>query len=623
MAQLKDMKFTMMAIAAAIILLAVYAVTNVSEETVPAECQDPDYASANPEECSPPSEPESGSGDRKDDWEYSAKSNEYDSFGTRVSKTVLNTGVAFYATDSAESIGFATGGAKDVNNFRENVKNDFLPLPTDITYEGLYYDYFFDTGEAEECEKLFCPSYSYALSKDPFSEEDEYYLQVGLNSGIKESDFERKKLNLVIVLDVSGSMSSSFDRYYYDQFGRPELRGGLEDENADAAKSKMQVASEAVVGLLDHLNEDDRFGMVMFDNTDYLGKPLNLVGETDMDAIKGHILELSPQGGTNFEAGYKGGTKLFAEFLEADSEEYENRIIFLTDAMPNIGSITEEGLFGMTERNADDGIYTTFIGIGIDFNTELIEAITKIRGANYYSVHSAKEFKTRMDDEFEYMVTPLVFNLVLKLESDGFEIEKVYGSPEANEATGEIMKVNTLFPSKREDGETRGGIVILKLKKTGSDESLTLTTSYEDRAGNSDGDDATIELPSVTSDHYDNAGIRKGILLARYVNLMRNWVDDERESYTEKRSVPRIAFHETGIIIPPDREYPQLNQWERQSIPLQVSEEYRKFISDFKDYFEEEADAIGDTSLSKETEVMEKLAGLRVNDPEIVERWVK
>ena len=157
--------------------------------------------------------------------------------------------------------------------------------------------------------------------------------------------------------------------------------------------------------------------MVLFDNTDYLGKPLNKVGETDMEAIKGHVLELQPRGGTNFEAGYRGGTKLFAEFLDADSEEYENRIIFLTDAMPNIGSRSEEGLLGMTDGNADDGIYTTFIGIGVDFNTELIEAITKIRGANYYSVHSAKEFKTRMDDEFEYMVTPLVFNLVLELEA--------------------------------------------------------------------------------------------------------------------------------------------------------------------------------------------------------------
>ncbi|MCK5283425.1 MAG: VWA domain-containing protein [Nanoarchaeota archaeon] len=505
----------------------------------------------------------------------------------------------------SDSIGFSVGGAKDIDNFRKNIENDYLPLPTDITYEGLYYDYFFDTGETEVCQKLFCPSYNYALSKDPLSKEDEYYLQVGLNSGIKESDFKRKKLNLVIVLDISGSMSSPFNRYHYDQFSNRELREEEEDE--DAGKSKMKIASKAVVGLLDHLNEGDRFGMVLFESGDYLGKPLNDVGETNMNAIKGHILELAPRGGTNFEAGYIGGTKLFEEFLDVDPEEYENRIIFLTDAMPNIGSTSEKGLLGMTKANADNKIYTTFIGIGVDFNTELIDYITKIRGANYYSVHSAKDFKTRMDDEFEYMVTPLVFNLLLKLDAPGFEIEKVYGSPEANEATGEIMKVNTLFPSKKEDGQTKGGIVILKLKKIGTDNSLKLTTNYEDRSGKTEGDEMQINLPSVISDYYDNTGIRKGILLARYVNVIRNWIDDERDSYQQKKPIVPMITYEKGIVIPPDVETPILGRWERQSIPLQVSDEYKSIIGDFKDYFESESQAIGDDTLAQEVDIMEKL----------------
>ena len=33
------------------------------------------------------------------------------------------------------------------------------------------------------------------------------------------ADFQRRQLNLVILLDVSGSMYAPFDTYYYDQFG--------------------------------------------------------------------------------------------------------------------------------------------------------------------------------------------------------------------------------------------------------------------------------------------------------------------------------------------------------------------------------------------------------------------
>lgn len=41
---------------------------------------------------------------------------------------------------------------------------------------------------------------------------------VGLDSGIQASEFKRKRLNIVILLDVSGSMGSPFDTYYYVRF---------------------------------------------------------------------------------------------------------------------------------------------------------------------------------------------------------------------------------------------------------------------------------------------------------------------------------------------------------------------------------------------------------------------
>ena len=148
-----------------------------------------------------------------------------------------------------------------INNFRENIKNGYFPISTDITYNGLFYDYIFDTGAKEESKELFSPSYSTAISKDPISNKNEIYMTVGLNSNIKQSDFKRKKLNLTVVLDISGSMSSGFNSYYYDQF-----TGKKQENNEDSTKTKMQIANESVNVLLDQLNDDDRFGMVLFDD---------------------------------------------------------------------------------------------------------------------------------------------------------------------------------------------------------------------------------------------------------------------------------------------------------------------------------------------------------------------
>ena len=506
------------------------------------------------------------------------------------------------ALAAAPSVGFSTGGAKDINNFRENIKQNYLPLPTDITYEGLFYDYYFDTGQAKECNKLFCPSYSYAISRDPFSKEPQYYLSVGLNSGI--TDFKRKKLNLVVVLDYSGSMGSSFDNYYYDRFGN---QVNLSD-NEDSGKTKMEIADKAVVSLLDHLNADDRFGMVIFSDDAFVEDPLTSVGDKNLGMLKDQILKIREDGSTNMEAGMRRANKLIARYLDADPSEYENRIIFLTDAMPNIGETGEDDLSQILEDNAAHRIYTTFIGIGVDFNTELVDQITKIRGANYYSVHSAKEFKQRMDDEFDYMVTPLVFDLRLNLDAPGYSIEKVYGSPEADEATGELMKVNTLFPSKTEEGAVKGGIVLVKLKKLSQesnpsrDSSMKLKVSYTDRNGVQDSDEAVVNLQGKEPDYYQNSGIRKAIILSRYADLLKDWTLDERKALEKGESVVPVVTIENGIVVPVI-----LGEWERQSLPLQVSEPYRKLFFVFSSYFGDEKAAIGDDTLQQEQDILDKL----------------
>ncbi len=190
------------------------------------------------------------------------------------------------APAASPSIGLSTGGAKDINNFRENIEKGYLPLPTDVTYEGLYYDYYFETGQAKECKKLFCPSYSYAVSKDPLSAEPQYYLSVGLNSGVQ--DFQRKKLNLVVVLDFSGSMGSPFDKYYYDRFGkRVELQEDV------SGKTKMQIADESVIALLGHLKDDDRFGLVVFSDDAFLVDPLTQMEDKNRDLLEKRILKIN------------------------------------------------------------------------------------------------------------------------------------------------------------------------------------------------------------------------------------------------------------------------------------------------------------------------------------------
>ena len=548
-----------------------------------------------------------------DDWEYNATSTMLDTSrrmpiqgNIKMANRVPMAMSAPAPMVKRKSIGLSVGGAKDTNNFKANIENGYLPKLDSITYEGQFYNHYFDTGIGSgECKALFCPSYASAKRLNAYTDDEEYFLSVGLNSGIQEGDFKRKKLNLVVVLDISGSMGSKFNAYHYDNMGKKITNNDKVD------KTKMTIANESIVAMLSHLNDDDRVGIALFDHNAYKAKALNRVGDTDKLAIRNHILELKQRGGTNWSAGYKEGLKLFDE-VDLNSE-YENRIIFLTDAMPNRGELSKDKLFGMAKEASKKGINTTFIGIGVDFNNDLVEYVSKTKGANYFSVHSSKEFAKLLDKEFDYMVTPLVYDLELKLSNSMYEIEAVYGSPESNLATGQIMKVNTLFPSHNDGTATKGGVVLLKLKKNiymASSDKLTLDVSYTDVNGNSFSNSQKVSFKNKST-YYDNIGIRKAILVSDYVTVMKNWLIDARAACNDKVSWVNqqpIEIQKRCMTYPPLRpEYPRVATWERKSCKLKVSAGYKKFFQLFRKMYLKEMKILGDESLNKELNVLNLL----------------
>eukprot|EP01084_Bolivina_argentea_P216020 366935_1 len=354
--------------------------------------------------------------------------------------------------------------------------------------------------------------------------------------------------------------------------------------DAHGVYTKLDVAKDAIIGLFKHLNNKDRIGVVTFDHESNVINRLQLIEELNMDALSRKIKKLHQRGSTNMEAGYIEGTRLFTQF----DSKYENRIIFLTDAMVNTGTVYKHDLLSLTRTNADERIYTTFIGIGINFNSDLIEFITKTRGGNYYSVNSCKEFLRRMDDEFEFMVTPLVFDMTLSLKStrNMYTIDKIYGSPDADKSSGHIMKINTLFPSApNDDAEIKGGIILLKLKlnKTNSNNDrniakLRILVNYEDNYGVKHENFVSVIFTPLDTDTgiFDNNGIRKAVLLTQYVNIIKEWIDVQSNAIINEKPMNPIA-------------------------------EYKDKLTRFLLHFKNEIKQIGDETLQKEVEILEKL----------------
>jgi Ca-activated chloride channel family protein len=477
---------------------------------------------------------------------------------------------------SAETVGLSAGGAKDIGNFRENVENGYTPQPEAVSDEGLFYDYYFETGERGETDALFAPRYGAAVSDHPITGETEQYLSVGLDSTLSVEEFERPRLDLVAVLDVSGSMDSQFDEYYYDEHGR--------QQSVDTdGETKLEAATEALCALTEQLHAEDRLGVVLYNHRAHVAKPLRDVGATDMPAIRRHIREIAAGGSTNLADGFEAAVDMLIE--EMPDPRVERRVVFMTDMMPNTGT-TDDG--ALTELFADavtDGIHTTFVGMGLDANADLAEALSGIRGANHYFVHSGAEFERRLGDEFDYMVSPLVYDLTLELDGDGHEVVAVHGSPSADPQTGCLLHVGTLFPSAKEDGEARGGVVLVRLADAADD--LELVASWTERGGGEHVERVRVDLPAAP-ETYAHDGVQKAVALSRYARELRAWAG----------TVHDRAETATGVddwLLPDQR-----GEHERESVPLVVPESHADRLATMRAYLDGEMDAVGDEALKQE-----------------------
>jgi len=522
------------------------------------------------------------------------------------------------ATGSAtENLGLQVGGKKGFDNFCANIKAGYTPLPESISYEGVFYEHYFDISSDEECPEIMCPVLR-GMNRD-----DKKIVAYGLKSGVKVADYKRPHLNLVVVLDISGSMNGMIDAYYYDL---PHLTGPVQDCKREAVFGKegqrvpkIEVAKDVLIGLIEKLEPTDRFGLVLFESQAYVAKPLRLVGATDIEAIKKHIKEdIMPLGGTNFEAGILKAIEVLKAVPkdEVHGPEWETRVLIITDAMPNLGDFSAHGLGRYIKGLAEKHIHTTVVGVGVDFNYRLMDIMNDIEGGNIFSVKSADEFKKLLNEEFEYVFFPLYYDLYATLDMPGYYISRVIGSdlPEGS-ATKYVIRVKTLFPAKTTEEGGKGSIVLVVMEPVQDETAragwLKSTVSLRDRAWNlyrkrwHFREDEVFASPP----HPD---LEKAVILVEFVDLMKEWTDYVRkfgcrdvkdgmgDDSSEKKDDWQYNRNQIrrGFVGSP---------WEQTSVALcvpslyvpQIKEVYRKMTDWEKRH--------GKTEFSKEKEVLELL----------------
>lgn len=247
----------------------------------------------------------------------------------------------------------------------------------------------------------------------PEGESGKVYMRVGLEGLPYEDETDRPPVNVVLVIDKSGSM-----------------RG-----------ERIAQAREAAMMAVDRLEKGDVLGVVAYSHKVEVLAPAGRL--RNAETIRDDILRLRADGRTALYAGVKEGLRQLREFRDPYAI---NRIILLSDGMANVGPSTPAELEELGRDAAKDSISVTTIGLGLGYNEDLMTRLALASDGNHAFVEHPADLVRIFDREFGDVLSAVGGDVDVEIECpDGFYPMRVLGREAKIEGQKVKFKLNQLY----------------------------------------------------------------------------------------------------------------------------------------------------------------------------------
>lgn len=419
-----------------------------STEAAAGECAPADYNEAAADECAP-----------ADNADFEQNDEEYNYISengyTAVSSAPLSTFSADVDTAS-------------YTNVRRMI-DDGMDVPPDAVRIEEFINYFdYDYTDPADGEPFAVHT---ELSDCPWNDETEL-LMVGINTkGFDAVLDERPAMNLVFLIDVSGSM--------YDD-------------------NKLPLVQKSFSMLTDNLTAADRVSIVTYAGSDEV--VLEGADGNDRKKILRAINDLEAGGSTAGAAGINTAYDIAQKYF---IDGGNNRVILATDGDLNVGLSSESELTRLIEEKRESGVFLSVLGFGTgNYKDNRLEALADYGNGNYSYIDSEKEAKKVLVDEMSGTLFTVAKDVKFQLEFNpanvkgyrliGYE-NRVMAAEDFNDDTkdaGEIgagHSVTVLYEIVPADSKMELGESELKYASDSEgvmgDELLTVNIRYKEPEG--------------------------------------------------------------------------------------------------------------------------------------------
>lgn len=429
------------------------------------------------------------------------------------------------------------GGAQDINHFRGEAASFRIPMPDTITPEGLMGGYDLVIPGAKACAAVLCLTGEAMPASLLNAPQDRRLVGLGFNSNIDAKTWKREPLNLVAVVDKSGSMSG---------------------EPLDLVRASLRK-------IVRQLRPGDQMSIVLYGDRSYRHLEPTALDEGGRRRIEAAIDQIESNGSTNMEEGLRVGYD--TAFASMAAFKGSTRVMLFTDEQPNVGAVDADSFMGMAQEASRRSVGLTTIGVGEQFDAPLATQISNVRGGNLFFLLDDKDVEAVFSTKLDTMVSELAFDVTLTVKPHaGYRISAVYGAPEEVLKTapdgGVSLTVPTAFLS------TNGGGLFVALAKAQDAAFLPEPALAPDAAlldvnlayvRASDGGAARDALTVTVGDGRPSEGLRLGhvlideFLALRQATTLYHQAGDEEGAYQVLRQLDARLRSDRDPRLAPER----------------------------------------------------------------------
>lgn len=233
--------------------------------------------------------------------------------------------------------------------------------------------------------------------------DNDLHLVVDLVAPKSEWQAKRPALCIIPVVDRSGSMDGS----------------------------KLHYAKQSLLKLVEHLTEEDYFGLVSFENKAHPDAKPQLMTAARKDEMRTLIGRYQTAGSTALSAGLTMALKMANDMDLPESTLV--RVIVFTDGQPNIGVTDAKSLCDLTTKQMGRATVSTF-GYGTDACQELLQEMSTVGKGNFAFVRDPDSALTAFGKELGGLLSTYGQNLTVTLTPrSGHQLKEVLTDADVEE----------------------------------------------------------------------------------------------------------------------------------------------------------------------------------------------